>query len=323
MPIAGASNSYVEVAGDPATAPGGIGESPVSRALRHCEEVTCAQARNFYFGLRLTPEPRRSALYAVYAWMRAADDIADSDAPLIERRTRLARFRATTTAVLASASPGVVHPDPLFTALAHTVSTYPIEPSVFSDALDGLEQDLTHTSFETDAQLARYCYRVASSVGLACTAIWGLRPGADPAVAARLAVQLGQAFQRTNILRDFAEDFDLSPSRVYIPQEAFDRFGITADDLRAWSDPAACSSLVLDQVAVVKPFYEASAELERLIDPPCVPTLWAMTRIYRSILGRVEADPSRIIHRDRLSLSVPRKVAIGVVATIRARVIRR
>jgi phytoene synthase len=185
--------------------------------------------------------------------------------------------------------------------------------------LDGLEEDIQHPGFETEQQLWRYCYRVASTVGLTCVAIWGTVPVADGATVRDMAIRRGQAFQRTNILRDFAQDFDCTPRRLYLPREALARHGLTADQVRRWQDPEACRRLILEQAAVAREFYRSSEGLERLIDPACAPTLWAMTKIYAGLLDIVETDPERIVRSRRVRLASARKAGIALAATWRAR----
>ena len=117
-----------------------------------------------------------------------------------------------------------------------------IDPVIFAEMLEGLEEDLESRGYPDDAALALYCYRVAGTAGLACLWIWGLKETADPARASELALRRGQAFQRTNILRDFGQDFDETPSRVYIPADALAAQGLTPQNLRDWSDDVRCTA---------------------------------------------------------------------------------
>ncbi len=295
---------------------GGEGDRLAS-AFELCREVAKSRARNFYYGLRLTPEPRRSAIYAVYAWMRAADDIADGEGDIGDRRLRLDRFAETTRR--AFRDDAATADDPVLLAFATTVRAYALEPSWFDDVIVGLQGDLAAAPVPDDAALATYCYRVAGTVGLSCVGIWGLRPGADIPRAGELAQVQGQAFQRTNILRDFAEDFDLEPSRVYLPMDAFARHGLTPRQLRDWAKPDACRALVLEQAAIARSAYNRARPLADLIDAPCVPTLWAMTEIYSGILAAIERSPRAIVGPKRVGLSAAKKAAIAARAVLGAR----
>ncbi len=296
----------------------------IAGAYAHCAHVVRTRARNFYHGLKLTPEPRRSAIYSIYAWMRMGDDAVDADAPVAERRVALERFRDATERLLHGRLPGD-EPSPVWLALAVTLAAYPVDSRILRDMLAGLEEDLDQAAYRTDDDLARYCYRVAGTAGLACMSIWGYRedlPDAEVVRGRALAERLGQAFQRTNILRDFAEDFDAAPRRVYLPQEAFDRHGVTPAQLRDWAEPARCAVLVSEQARIARQHYAAGAELESMVDPACRPTLWAMTRIYSSLLAIIEADPSRIVRGGRVRLAGTRKVGIALRAAAAARLAR-
>jgi phytoene synthase len=286
-------------------------------AFEACRQVAKSRARNFYYGLRLTPEPRRSAIYAVYAWMRAADDIADDGGDLAGRRARLESFAGATRAAFRDDVDGV--DEPVLLAFATTVRAYALDPAWFDEVIAGLQGDLAGAPLPDDAALSTYCYRVAGTVGLSCVGIWGLRLGADPDRAAELAQVQGQAFQRTNILRDFAEDFDLTPSRVYLPVDAFARHGLAPRQLRDWASPDPCEALVLEQAAIARAAYERAAPLRDLIDPACVPTLWAMTEIYSGILAVIERSPRAIVAGRRVGLSAAKKAAIAARAVLGAR----
>lgn len=308
------ASSALRAFDDPALAP----------AFAHCRDITRRRARNFYYGLRLTPEPRRSALFAVYAWMRAADDAVDEPGDPATVLARLDSFADLTERVIGAAHSGDAPPDdagPLGAALAASISAYGLAPEIFRDMLAALRDDASGSSPQTDDDLARYCYGVAGTAGLACLTIWGLRPDADATQARELALRRGQAFQRTNILRDFAQDLDAAHPRVYIPAEAFTRHGLTPADLRAWARPDACAALVHEQAAIAREHYAVSAALESMIDPACAPTLWAMTRIYSGLLEQIEDDPRRIIG-PRIRLASATKASIALRAALGARMNR-
>jgi len=297
----------------------GVDERRLAESFIECARITRTRARNFYYGLRLTPEPRRGAIYSIYTWMRSADDLADEPTPAAERRAKLDEFRATTEKCLAGDAPGEEAAG-WWTAFAATAGSYPIDPVIFSEMLAGLEEDLEAPAYANDEALSRYCYHVAGTAGLACLWIWGLREGADAEKARGLALHRGQAFQRTNILRDFAQDFDETPPRIYIPADALTAHGLTAADVREWRDDANCSALVLGQARLARRHYEASEELESMIDPACAPTLWAMTRIYSGILSLIEQEPSRIAGQRRIRLAGARKASIALGAALWAKV---
>lgn len=296
----------------------GVAEANLRASYEECARITRHRARNFYHGLRLTPEPRRGAIYSIYTWMRAADDLADKPVPREQRRASLAEFKLTTERCLAGQVPA--DGAAWWAAFGATCASYPIDPVIFAEMLEGLEEDLDSAGYADDAALSRYCYRVAGTAGLACLWIWGLRADADVQKAHDLALRRGQAFQRTNILRDFAQDFDETPSRVYIPAAALAAHGLTARGLRDWADEGKCAALIREQAAITRAHYAASAELESMIDPACAPTLWAMTRIYSGLLDLIEREPSRIAGGKRIRLAGAKKASIALGAALWAKV---
>lgn len=299
----------------------GVSDSVLEAGFADAARITQSRARNFYHGLRLTPEPRRGAIYSIYAWMRAADDLADEPKPVEERRQALGEFRQRTMALLARDVDVLDRSTPSWWhAFGATCASYPIDPVIFTDLIAGLEEDLAGAVYPDDAALHRYCYRVAGTAGLACLWIWGLREGADPEQARELALRRGQAFQRTNILRDLAQDLDERPARVYVPADVLARHGVTVEQLRAWSDPAACTRVIADQAEIAREHYIASKDLESMIDPTCSPTLWAMTRIYSGLLDLIEADPARVVSDRRIRLPGAKKATIALGAALWAKV---
>lgn len=285
------------------------GPNPV-HALRYCREVTKRRARNFYYGLRLLPEPQRSALYAVYAWMRQADDLVDdAGVDLAEVRDDIDAFGRATEAALAGEVAGN---DPVLIGLRESARRFPLVMEPFRAMLDGQLDDVAGCRYDDFASLRGYCERVASSVGLICITIWGYDDDRAPA----LATERGIALQLTNILRDFVEDDEAG--RVYLPAEDFARHGLTPEGLRSWSDPEAAREFVLEQIVRAESFYRSSAPLDAMITPACRPTLWAMTRIYRGLLAQMAADPARLVSGPRIRLTALNKGTIAISARFRA-----
>ena len=175
---------------------------------------------NFYYAFYLLPKPKRNALAALYAFNRLVDDVADEGAELSVKQRGLARWRAeldeavtgvdqcfdgTAAMTLADSPPNsslAVLP-----ALADTLERYKIPTRYLHDLISGAEMDLTIQSYPTFDRLKEYCYRVAGTVGLTCTHVFGFKDGR----AVDLAEKLGLAFQLTNIIRDVREDYAVGP----------------------------------------------------------------------------------------------------------------
>jgi phytoene synthase len=288
----------------------------VAAALAHCREVTRRCARNFYYGLKLSPEPQRSALYAIYAWMRRADDLVDCASPSDPDglREQLSRFRAATDAAL----DGRTDPsDPLWIGLADTAKRFGLPGEHFHAMLDGQQDDVARAIYPTFNDLRGYCYNVASTVGLLCIEIWGY----GDAAAREMAVDRGIAFQLTNILRDFAQDFDAG--RIYLPQDELAAHNLTVGDLRAWRDPLTCAKFMVHQIDRAEGYYQRSTGLEAMITESCRPTLWAMTTIYHGLLRKMRDDPARLMSGQRVRLSAVRKGFIALQARWQARAVVR
>jgi len=283
----------------------------VEQAVAHCREITRRRARNFYYGLKLLPEPQRSALFVVYTWMREADDIVDGTREVDgDVSTKLQRFRAHTDTALTGQPDS---DDPLWIGLAATAAKFKLPRESFHGMLDGQLDDLARKEYDTFDQLRNYCYRVASTVGLLCIEIWGYQEDA----ARELAIDRGIAFQLTNIIRDYAQDFDAG--RVYLPREDFAEFGLSPETLRRWERPSACDAMLRQELRRAEVFYDRSADLDPLIAPACRPTLWAMTAIYQGLLRKMLRNPSRIVLARRMRLSALHKGAIALRAQWQAK----
>jgi phytoene synthase len=300
-------------------------EPAVRQSLRYCHRVTRRHARNFYYGLRLTPEPKRSALYAVYAFMRACDDLVDepvndqgnaaptSGAVIQRGLAKIEQFRSQMQQVLdGGETPGGAAPDQSpWPAFRYVVRQYPIDPAHLHAMLDGQKLDLTSPKYLTFDQLYDYCYKVASVVGLTCIAVWG--HCGDPAVT-KLAEYRGIALQLTNILRDLVEDSQRQ--RLYLPAEELQRFGYDPRKLVRREPDAAFDRLMTFQIERARGYYEMSSRLEQYLDPQCQGTSWAIMRIYRGILERIAEDP-RAVLKQRVRLGAFTKMAIALRAHLR------
>lgn len=302
-----------------------LGMSPqVTASLTACECIVRSRARNFWFGLRMTPRPRRDALYVLYAWMRLGDDLVDEPAPKQEARARFELFASTSRRLLdGDKSPELLSTIPHQSAsecwpgFVWLIREFPVQRVWLEAMLAGLESDLAHAPPQTQQELDLYRYRVASTVGMCCTAIWGLRPGVDASEAFALADIRGRAFQMVNIVRDIGQDARDASRRVYIPAEAMSRYQLSIDDLLAWRNPKACDALVRDFVAIARAEFRESSELCRLIAPDCVRVLGAMTAIYEGVLARLERTPRLCIAEPAASLPTWRKAWIAAKWSLR------
>lgn len=282
-------------------------DSILQRSNDHCAAVTRAHAKNFYHALRLSRPEHRLALYAVYAWMRAADDLADSTGPVAEKLAALDDFGAQTAALYAGEP---VPADSFWPAFADAAARFPIEHVQLTRLLEGMRWDLEVGSCQTEADLTWYCSRVASTVGVICTAIWGARTPEAQDEARRLAYVRGQAFQLTNILRDLREDLTAPQPRSYLPADSYASFGLTPQALLAWADPDACRSFMDHWITRARLEYRRSANYELTIATAGLAASTGMRDIYRELLEQIARDP-RAALRSRVSLPTSRKVLLA------------
>src|SRR6202171_3699519 len=160
--------------------------SQLTASYAYCRRLARLSASNFYYSFWLLPRPKRMAMYALYAYLRQTDDWGDSGAAVEVRRTTLAGWRGS----LARSLRGEFD-DLLWPALADAVERFAVPHELLFAVIDGVEMDLDRSRYQTFAELEEYCYRVASTVGLACIRVWGFRSDA----ALEPARQCGLAFQ--------------------------------------------------------------------------------------------------------------------------------
>ncbi|MFM2163673.1 MAG: hypothetical protein RL325_110 [Planctomycetota bacterium] len=294
----------------------GAGTASQARALAACAEITRREARNFHYGLRLLPPREREALYAVYAWMRVLDDLADNEGRTpAEKREDLARFEAATRELLAGRAPRGAggREQAVLDGLGIVVARHALDPADLLDAIEGQRSDLEGGEFATYAETERYCDRVAATVGRICLDIWGVRAGADAALARGLSTKRGIAFQLVNILRDIREDH--ARGRRYLPADELAANGLSAESLLAWRDPARCARFMQVQCARAERVFAESAPLESLVSPAAAPTVLAMSAIYRGILRRIARDPRGALER-RVRLGALEKTLLALRARL-------
>lgn len=285
--------------------------SRLEQSRHYCRELSRARARNFYYGMKLVPEPQRSAMEALYAWMRLADDLADEAGDLEAKKATLQNFaRDTDVAIDPQLRRASDLPEgELWPAVREMVLRHQLSPAWLHDMIAGQLLDQTQTRYRTFADLYDYCYKVASVVGLCCIQIWGYEGGEETR---KLAEWRGVAFQLTNILRDVKEDAERD--RVYLPAEDFNLYEMNPS-MFTLGKPADILPGLVRVVERAKEHYEKSAALDRLVHPAGRPCLRAMTEIYRGLLGKIAKDPA-VVLRKRVRLSAARKLWIALRGTV-------
>jgi squalene synthase HpnD len=247
-------------------------DAALLRTIRHRVE---AAGTSFYWAMRLLPLHRRNGMYAVYAFCREIDDVADGDSPVEHKLAALAGWREEIDALYAG------NPRHLIArALSEPVLRYRLRRRDFLAVIDGMEMDAREEICAPDlATLDLYCARVASAVGHLSVHVFG-----DPSDAAHaVAEALGRALQLTNILRDLDEDS--GRGRLYLPREVLDRHGIRGTDpaaiLRHPALPAACREVA----AIAEEHFQESMRAMTCCSRRAMRPAAAMAAIYRATLA--------------------------------------
>ncbi|WP_019634147.1 presqualene diphosphate synthase HpnD [Actinomadura atramentaria] len=287
----------------------------VADGYQHCERVVRAEARNFAYGIRLMPAPKRRAMSAIYAFARRIDDIGDGPDPADVRLELLAdarrRLDTLQDVVAGRAGLGALGGDPVLTALADAATRHPIPLDAFGELIDGCESDVRGTHYEAFEDLLGYCRQVAGTVGRLSLGVFGTERHEE---AGRLADALGVALQLTNILRDVRED--RLAGRVYLPAETLDRFGCTLDQDAAgrFTDPPEkLHALVRFEVERARAWYADGQRLLPMLDRRSAACTAAMSGIYRRLLERI-ADRPTIALSSRMSLPTWQKAVVAARA---------
>ncbi len=281
-------------------------------SYRFCNELSRREARNFYYSFLLLPKERRRSMCALYAFMRRTDDLADQPGEPLAKRSALSAWRSDLDRVLAGdpETLGATTPNwPGLPALADSVRRHAIPARHLHEVIDGVEMDLQPRPFLTFDDLYRYCYHVASAVGLCCIHIWGYR--SEGGKAERLAESCGLALQLTNILRDVRED--AQSGRIYLPQEDLERFGVAPEELSAAQTSARVRELFAFEARRAYDYYGKASPLADLVAPVGRPVLAAITGIYRALLDEIARRDYDVL-TSRVALPGWRKATITLRA---------
>lgn len=277
----------------------------LSEAQAFCIDLTKKSGSNFYYSFLFLSKARRNAMYTVYAFCKAVDSAVDEPPAGSDPKEELRKWRAELDEVY-----GGQPTWPIMISLAQHAKTLSIPKAYFDELIKGVEMDLINTRYATFDDLSAYCYRVASVVGLICLHIFGpTSPQAQD-----YAVDLGMAFQLTNILRDLG--IDAEQGRIYLPKEDLARFGYSETDLLQRHDTPQLRDLIRFEAERARSYYaKAQAALECLSagDRRALTVAEIMRAVYSRILERIERhDFQPFGLRVRLSTSGRLALAAGI-----------
>ncbi|TKS61104.1 MAG: squalene synthase HpnD [Nitrospira sp.] len=280
-----------------------------AEAQAYCTAYTKKSGSNFYYSFLFLPKAKREAMYTVYAFCKAVDNAVDEPPAGSNPKEELKRWRSELDAVYRGTP---IYP--ITVSLAHHVKILSIPKAYFEELIKGVEMDLFNNRYVTFDELSLYCYRVASVVGLICLHIFGVTsPRAQD-----YAVDLGMAFQMTNILRDLGAD--AAQGRIYLP----------LDDLRACNYPEKAmlqhtyspefKTLMQQETARAHHYYEkAHAALLALPrrERQALTVAEIMRGIYSRILKKIEQSDYQVFG-PRISLSTTHRLAIALGIWLRS-----
>jgi phytoene synthase len=266
----------------------------------YCSQLTRKSRSNFYYSFLFLSKGKREAMYAVYAFCRSVDDVADGSAPLDEKQALLDEWRRELDRCY-EGKPG----HPITVKLAQTLQNFPIPKEYFEELIAGVEMDLIHSRYPTFHELYEYCYRVAGVVGLMCIEIFGYR---NPK-AKDYAVNLGVALQLTNIMRDLKVDAERG--RIYLPQDELARFSYGEDELLQGVYTPAFLELMRYVGSRARHYFHNARQLLAEEDRRSLFAAEIMGAIYYRLLESIEASRYRVFDRT-ITLPTSRKLWIAL-----------
>ena len=263
---------------------------------QYCQDKAAKSGSSFYYSFLFLPPPQRQAITALYAFCREVDDVVDECTDTNVARIKLQWWREEVGRLFSGTSR-----HPVGQALASATTTYNLPQEHFLEIIDGMEMDLDHQGYASFSDLALYCHRVASIVGLMSVEIFGYQDRDT----LKYAHALGMAFQLTNILRDVHEDAMLG--RIYLPLDELERFGVTPEDIMQSRTTDNMRQLFKFQAQRAHQHYtQAYAHLPDIDRYPQRSGL-IMSAIYLSTLEEIEKDGFNVLQR-RISLTPLRKL---------------
>jgi phytoene synthase len=269
--------------------------------MQESRNITRKSASNLALAFVLLPQAKRDGMSALYAFCREVDDVADEEAvPAERRREQLAAWRADIRKACGSETPEFA----VNRELQAVIRQHRLPFELFNDLLRGVEMDLDIKAYETYQDLELYCYRVASVVGLLSIEIFGYR---QPACR-EYAIALGQALQLTNILRDVQTD--AQRGRIYLPQEALRRFGVTPEEIFQGKYSERYQHLAREVAERARAFYRLAHEKLPKTDRRSMVAAELMGAVYWRLLRKLEQKRFNVFGPAPTRVSKPQKILL-------------
>lgn len=265
------------------------------------ESITHQSASNLAFAFIMLPREKRRHMASLYAFCREIDDVADNESiPAEKRRKQLAAWRRDIQLAASFKRPIF----PVSRELQAVIARYNLPETLLEELLSGVESDLDTTRYQTHKELRRYCYQVASVVGLLSIEVFGYK---NPRCR-DYAVQLGLALQYTNILRDVWSD--AKRNRIYLPQEDLRQFQVCEKEILRGNYSARYRRLAQHVASYAKEFYGKAANLLPAEDRRAMAPAETMGRIYWALLRQLESRSFNVFVPNRVRVSKGRKLCL-------------
>ncbi len=241
--------------------------------------ITKESNTNFYYSFLFLPSEKRKALYSIYALCRCLDDVADNTNNKLEASESLLRWTEEINSLYTGIPSHAVTIE-----LKPYIERYRIPQKYFLELIKGVEMDLTINRYSSFDELHKYCYRVASVVGLICSEVFGYKN----AETLGYAVDLGIAMQLTNILRDIKSDADRG--RIYLPSEDLKKYNYTETELLSSHYSEAFVDLMKFEAQRAWSYYKRAEQTLPREDRKTMAAGEIMRAIYSRILSKIEAS---------------------------------
>jgi len=273
-----------------------------AQAAAQAAAIVTRSGTSFALGMKILSPERRAGMFAVYAFCRVIDDIADEGGTLIEKRAGLHLWRG----LIADLYAGRRVEDPVAVALEEPIYRFALPQREFELLIEGMEMDAEGPVIAPDwDRLVGYCRRVAGAVGMLSMPIFGAPAGA---ASDRFALALGEALQLTNILRDVGEDAQLG--RLYLPGPLLDAHGVPRAPLTALASPGL-GPVRAEMAARARAKFTEAREALRALDWRVLRPALLMMGMYEAYLQRVTrqgfariAEPARLSRLEKLAIAL-------------------
>lgn len=269
--------------------------------MQQSQSITRKSASNLALAFVLLPKAKRNAMAALYAFCREVDDIADDESiPVEKRRTELARWRTDVRRACDGAKPEFI----VNQEFAPVIAQYKLSFEHFDDLIRGVEMDLDINRYGNIEDLEKYCYRVASVVGLLSIEIFGYT---NPACR-DYAVHLGKALQLTNILRDVKTDAERG--RIYLPTVELARFNVSPDEIFRGDYSSRYFELAKNIAERAKHFYQLAQNTLPTADRKSMVAAELMASVYWRLLRKLERQKFNVFGSRPTRLNKAQKILL-------------